>query len=156
MWKSKKNIVLAAILAIVVLLGATAGVVVAQNGNSGKADPSKALFARVAQILGIDQQKLADAFKQARDEFIAKNPRPQRPEIQNQDEWLTKLVKDGKLTQAQADQLKAWWAAKPANLKENAQQFKDWLKARPAVPLPKPEWRGFHTGKDAPAPKATT
>ena len=144
MWKGKKNIALAAILAIIVLLGVTAGVVVAQNGNSSKPGPGNDLFARVAQILGIDQQKLADAFKQARDEFITKNPRPQRPEIQSQDEWLAQLVKDGKLTQAQADQLKAWWAAKPANLKENVQQFKDWLKAKPNIPLPKMGWRGFH------------
>ncbi len=118
MWKSKKNIVLAAVLAVVVLLGATAGIAIAQNGNSPKTGQGNELFARVAQILGIDQQKLTDAFKQARDEFIAKNPRPQRPALQNHDEWLAQLVKDGKLTQQQAD------------------QYRQWLKSKPNVPVP--------------------
>jgi hypothetical protein len=61
---------------------------------------------RVAQILGIDKQKLADAFKQAGTELAQKRT----------GDMFAKLVTDGKLTQAQADQYKAWLTAKPAGV----------------------------------------
>jgi polyhydroxyalkanoate synthesis regulator phasin len=172
-------------VAILLLVGIGAGAVYAQGPVKDGA-PRQALLARVAQILGIDQQKLTDAFKQAggelRDERLAQlvkdgkltqeqadqlkaweaarpadpkaNPdafkawmdsRPDVPmpglkaKIYNadHDKTLEQLVKNGKLTQAQADQLKAWWASRPSDPKDNSQAFKDWLKARPDVPLPK-------------------
>ena len=134
MWKSKKFIILASFVAAVLVIGATAGVVLAQAGanrtGQGKGD---GMLTRVAQILGIDQQKLTDAFKQARTEF-----REQHPVGQNLEQGLKKAVQDGKLTQQQADQIKAWWAAKPANPKDNPEQFKKWLNSRPDVPMPPP------------------
>ncbi len=157
MLKSKKFIVLASVLAVVLVFVATAGIVLAQDANS-KAGPNK-MMARVAEILGIDQQKLNDAFKQARDEFQAQNPRPDNPRAKNPEELLNKLVQDGKLTQPQADQLKAWWAAKPANPKDDPQGFQNWLKSRPDIPLPKMQpfpGRHFRPGGNFPsAPPAT-
>ena len=65
--------------------------------------PPQTLMARVAAILGITEQKLNDAFAQARretsDEAI--------------DRMLQKAVEKGRITQAQADQYKAWWKARP-------------------------------------------
>ena len=73
MWRSKKFIVVA-LLAVVVLVGSTAGIVLAQE-NGDDSQP-KTLLARVAEILSIDQQKLEDAFIQAqsdmRDEALQK------------------------------------------------------------------------------------
>ncbi len=153
MWKSKKFIILASVVAAVLVIGATAGIVLAQAGDNGTGQ-GKGLLARVAQILGnVTEQQLADAFKQARTEF-----REQHPVGQNPEQGLEKAVQDGKITQSQADQLKAWWAAKPANPKDNPEQFKTWLNSRPNVPMQQPHRsfgpRGF-PGKcspNAPAP----
>ncbi len=92
MRKNKKLIIIAVVVGIV-LVGSLAGAAFAQtastDGNSGKT-----LLARVAAILGIEQQKVEDAFTQA------------QKEMQNEalDSYLKKLVESGKLTQEQADQ----------------------------------------------------
>jgi hypothetical protein len=130
MWKSKKFIIFGVVLAVVLVIVATAGIALAADPKPGPR-PGQEIMTRVAQILGIDQQKLADAFKQATTEFRTAHPRP-TPE-----DRLAQLVKDGKLTQAQADQLKAWMAKRPADPKANPQQFQDWIKSRPNIQLPK-------------------
>ena len=66
MWRSKKFIV--AVLIAVVLVGSMGGVIFAQTENGDDSQP-KTLLVRVAEILGIDQQKLEDAFTQARSEM---------------------------------------------------------------------------------------
>ena len=108
MWKSKKFIILGAVLAVVIVIVATAGVALAADPPKPGTGRGKEIMTRVAQILGIDQQKLADAFKQATTEYRTAHPRP------TLDQRLDQLVKDGKITQQQADQLKAWEAKKPA------------------------------------------
>ena len=154
MWKSKKFIILASVLAAVIVIGATAGVALAQ-GENNPPGPGKVLLARVAEILGIDEQKVVDAFNQARTELEA-----ERPPRLTQDQLLDQLVENGKITQEQADQLKAWWAQKPANPKDNPEQFKEWLQSRPDIPMERPlrSFFGprFHpgqppTGEPAPA-----
>ncbi len=132
MWKSKKFIILGAVLAVVIVIVATAGVALAADPPKPGTGPGQEIMARVAQILGIDQQKLADAFKQATTEFRTAHPRP------TLDQRLDQLVKDGKITQQQADQLKAWEAKKPAVDPKANQAFQDWLKSRPSIQLPGP------------------
>jgi hypothetical protein len=144
MWKSKKFILVAVLVAVVVVVS-TAGIVVAQGGKEGPG-PRQALLARVAQILGIDQQKLADAFKTASTE--------QRDA--GMDTWLKKLISDGKITQQQVDAFKAWLKARPdvppagpkgleqlqKDGKITQQQldaFNNWMKAKPDIPLPRPD-----------------
>lgn len=102
MWRSKKFIV-AAVLSALVVVGSIAGVALAQTGSAGAATDNNTLMARVAQILGIDQTKLQNAFNQARQE--------QRD--QALDKYLQGLVSQNKITQAQADQYKAWVKSKP-------------------------------------------
>jgi len=64
------------------------------------------LLPRVAQILGISEETLTNAVKQARQEM--------RDEaISN---WLAKAVEKGRLTQEKADAIKDWWEQKPAVL----------------------------------------
>ena len=150
MWKSPKFI-LAAVLVAVMVIGCTAGVALAQEdearqgwrGALGDDAQSRqgALVARVAEMLGIDQQQLEDAFKQAQSEL--------RQEAL--DSRLEELVDEGTLTQEQADEFKAWIEARPdvprvgpkqieklvdegILTQEQADEYKAWIEARPDVP----------------------
>jgi len=145
MWRRKKFIIIA-LLAVVVLVGSLAGVTFAQTGSASEGS-GKTLLARVATILGIDQQKVEDAFAQAQREM--------RDEAL--DNYLKDLVDQGKITQEQADQYKAWLQAKP-DMTQYEQQLKDWQQARPSIPpelkkwqearpdIPLPGWFGGHGG----------
>jgi len=88
MWKSQKFI-LAAVLAAVMVIGGTAGVVLAQDEEQNPASqgPRDALTTRVAEILGISQQTFKDAFKQAISES-----RPENPPQQGRRDALTARV----------------------------------------------------------------
>lgn len=115
MWKSAKFILATALVAVM-LVGGTAGVALAQGEDDGRhrrGAPSDeiqgrrdALMARVAGILNIDQQDLESAFTQAQSEL--------REEAL--DNRLQELIDEGTLTREQAD------------------EFKEWIKARPDVP----------------------
>lgn len=100
--RRSKKLIVAAVLTAVVLAGSISGIVYAQTG-SRPITPGKTLFARVATILNIDQQKLENAFAQAQSDM-------QKEALDNQ---LKSLVDQGKMTQQQADQYKAWVNAKP-------------------------------------------
>lgn len=150
MWKTKKFIVVAALLAVALVAGTT-GAVLAQDNNYGTG-PNQTLLTRVAELLGIDQQKLEDVFKQAMSE--------QREQFkENADQRLQDMVTEGKITQEQLDAFKAWLNDKPdvdvpvfgfkfglRNLNKlveegvitqsQADEIKAWLKARPELPLP--------------------
>ena len=106
MWRKRKWLIVAAVALVVILMaGIIGGVVYAQTTTPTPTpdNQGKTLLARVADILGIDQQKLEDAYNQAKKEMS--------------DEALTSkldtLVKAGKLTQEQADQYKQWWESRP-------------------------------------------
>ena len=137
MWRSKKFIVVA-VLAIVVLVGSVGAVAFAQTENGDDSQP-KTLLARVAEKLGIEQQELEDAFAEAQSEM--------RDEAL--DSRLQSLVEQGKITQQEADQYKAWLQARP-DMEPFRQQLKEWQQARPDMPLPGPFGRfgrhGFHGG----------
>jgi len=150
MWRSKKFILIVVLVALVVV-GSTAGVVLAQARNGGDSQTGvtlatdnvsqpKTLLARVAAILGIDQKKVEDAFAQAQREM--------RDEALNS--YLQKLVDEGKITQEQADQYKKWWQARP-DMGQYRQQLSEWQQARPDIPLPGPSagfgGRGFRGGR---------
>ena len=122
MCKTKKSLILIPVMAVVLLLCVTAGVVMAKDG-ANPPGPGQDILARVAQILGIDEQKLTAAFKQAQDEFEAQR--------------LNKLVEEGKITQEQADQLKSWEAARP-DPQADPQKFEEWLKSKPNIPSLEP------------------
>ncbi len=71
--------------------------------TSSAVTPQADLLARVAEILGIDKQKVTDAFTQARQEMAQKA-------FQNA---LDRAVANGKITQVEADQILQWWKQKP-------------------------------------------
>jgi len=130
MWRSKKLIV-AVLAATVLLVGSIGGLALAQT-ESASDSSGKTLLARVAAILGIDQQKLENAFAQAQREM--------RDEAL--DKYLKNLVDQGKITQEQADQYKKWWQSRP-DVEPFRQQLRAWQQARPDIPLPGPFGRYF-------------
>jgi hypothetical protein len=102
MWRSKKFIVIASLVVVLIAGSIGAGVAFAQTSNGDDTQP-KTLMARVAEKLGIDQQTLEDAFTQARQEM----------QVEARDQYLDNLVTEGKITRDQADQYKAWLDSKP-------------------------------------------
>jgi polyhydroxyalkanoate synthesis regulator phasin len=112
------------------------------------------ILEKVAARLNIDKTKLEDAFKQVMLE---------EQQARTSDMYAA-WVKDGKLTQAQADAYKAWQASKPAGVpgfpffdaakstgmldklvadgrltQAQADAYKAWIAQKPNVELPRPE-----------------
>ena len=102
MKRSRKLVVVGVVAAAVLLAGTIGGVVLAQS-NGATGGSGNTLLARVATILGIDQQKLQDAFTQAEKDM-------RQEALSNR---LKSLVDQGKITQDQADQWKTWLDSKP-------------------------------------------
>jgi len=102
MLRKKKFIIVGAVLAALVIFGTIGGIALADD-NEATTNVVDKFAAKVATILGIEESKVQDAFTQAREELRS----------EALDEWLAKLVEDGKVTQAQADAYKSWLEAKP-------------------------------------------
>jgi polyhydroxyalkanoate synthesis regulator phasin len=82
---------------------------------------------------GADQQTFEE-WQNSRPDVPGLEP-PGPPQAHgNMDEMLSKLVDEGKITQEQADQLKAWEAEKP-DPSADQETFGEWLKSRPDVPF---------------------
>jgi hypothetical protein len=152
-WRRKKFII-AGVLAAVLLIGSVGGVALAHTGNRGQSEPEiqfgallpevsgickvntgksincTALLDRVLEIyqektgVTIDQEVLKDAFAQAQSE---------RREAAL-DNYLQKRVDEGKITQEEADQYRAWHQAKP-DMEPFRQQLREWQEAKPDVSL---------------------
>ena len=113
MWKTKKGILLLALLVGVLLAGSIAGVVAfAQSGSDSGSQATtqvNTLLDKVSQIyqkntgVSLDTQQLKDAFTQAQTEMRSEA-------LQS---WLKNMVDKGTITQEQADAYLKWWQAKP-------------------------------------------
>lgn len=102
----KMKVLLATIAAVLVLTVGTT-VALAQDGSNQPPQPqpvSNPLWAKVAQLLGISEQELTNAFAQAR----------QQLRQENIDQCLAEAVEKGTITQDEANQIKEWWAKRPA------------------------------------------
>jgi hypothetical protein len=111
MWRSKKFL-LVTVLAVVALVGSIGGVALAQSGNGDNDQPiaqHQAMLEKVCAIYGentgtaIDSEALQEAFEQARSDM--------QDEARNN--FLQGLVDEGKISQEEADQYKAWLESKP-------------------------------------------
>jgi hypothetical protein len=137
--KKIHKIVLATVLVAVMLIASIPVIALAQKGEAP--DRQGAITARVAAILGIDQQDLENALKQARMES----------QEETLDARLQELIAQGTLTQEQANEFKTWMAAKPdvpmvppGQLNEaldkgiitqgQVDQLKAWMESKPDVP----------------------
>src|SRR4030042_1982622 len=139
-----QKFVLATVLVAIMLISSAPAIAMAQ-GNEAP-ERRGALIAQVADILGIDQQELENALKQAQIELRE----------ETLDARLQELIAEGTLTQEQANELKAWINARPdvpnippRQLKqalekgtitqEQVDQLKAWIKSRPDIPDIQPE-----------------
>ena len=96
--RRSRKLILIALLAVVVLAGSIGGAALAQAEDEDSSQP-ETLLTRVAEILGIDQQELENAFAQARSE--------------TKDEHLQYMIDQGIITQEQADEHKTWMESRP-------------------------------------------
>jgi hypothetical protein len=142
-----KGMKIALITGLVAVMLATSLPCVALAQESEVPQRQGALTSRVAEILGVDQQKLDDAVNQAKGELPKETP----------DARLQELVANGTLTQQQADEIKAWMESKPSDIpnvppaelkklldegkitQAQIDAFKSWIKARPDIPKIRPE-----------------
>ena len=135
MWKSKKTIIIAVVVGLL-LVGSITGVAFAQTGGTNTA-PGATLLSKVAQKLGIDQQKLENAFTEARKEM--------------QEERLQALVTQGKITQEQLNQYKQWMQSRP-DTKPYQDQLKKWQESRPGTPPDLKKWQDSRPNTPMPGP----
>ena len=122
MWRKKKLIVIA-VLAAVLLAGSMGGVALAQTENGDDSSSNK-FVAKVAEILGVDEQELEDAIDQARSEI--------RDEAL--DSYLEGLIEEGEITEEEAEEYKTWCNNKP-DMGPFREQMREWAESRPDVPL---------------------
>jgi uncharacterized membrane protein len=109
----KRKLIVVAVVACVLLVGGIAGgAILAADDSPGESQiipRPLALLERACAIyqeqtgVAIDQEQLKDALKQARQEM-------REEALEN---WLQKLVDNGRITQEEADQLLEWWQSRP-------------------------------------------
>lgn len=97
---------LVGLLALTALvLGLGSATVMAQESEG---EPTRlGLFARMANILGLEEEQVQEAYEQARQEM-----RDERFE-EMVGQRLDSLVESGRITQEQADELRDWYASRP-------------------------------------------
>jgi predicted phosphoribosyltransferase len=121
MWRSKKFIIIAVSVAVL-LVGSIGGVVLAADNGDDSQPKARcgALLEKVCTIyeqntgVTIDQEALKEAFSQAasemRTEAMQNRPEVGPEAMQNR---LQNLVDEGKITQEQMKALQEWWDSKP-------------------------------------------
>jgi hypothetical protein len=131
MWRSKKFI-FTALLTVVVLGGILGGFAVARADDEDTSQPQQGdvnLLDKVAEIyekntgVAIDSQELQKAFTEASDRMMT----------EARDQFLQKLVDEGKITQEQLDEYNKWLESRPAFPTD---EYKEWMESRPDIQLP--------------------
>jgi hypothetical protein len=125
MWR-KKRFIIGLLVAVVVVLASLGGVALAQDETDNSQHDT--LLGKVADILGIDQQRVEDAFSKAQTEL--------REEAL--DARLQALVDKGVITEDQAAEYKTWLESRP-DMSEYQDQLENWLESKPDIGI----GRGF-------------
>ena len=129
---SKKVKVLVSVLVVVILLtvGGMATVLAQENGEEVTATANETgtngLLARVAGILGIPQEELVNAFKQAQQEM--------REEAFIR--YLEKAVEKELITQEEADEIKEWRGERPEALEVLRARISQAVRSRQMIAVP--------------------
>jgi len=128
-----KKFLLIGILCVVLVAGTLGGFAIASADDEESTDTARPginqteLMEKVAEIYerntgtAIDPEELQNAFNEARTQVMT----------DAHDEFLQSLVDEGKITQEQADEWKAWLDARPDTFSD---EFKEWLESRPDIP----------------------
>lgn len=101
----KLKVLVAVLMAILLLTIGGAAVVMAddESSSTSNATSTNSLLARVADKLGITEEELANAFREARQEM--------REEAFIR--YLDKAVEEGLIDEGEASEIKEWWEQKP-------------------------------------------
>ena len=104
-------------LMAVAVLATVVGTSVAFAGSSdGDFDtdggPGKIFISKVANILGLEEEQVADAFIQARQEMFQ----------EAQEQRLQQAIEDGLITEEEATQIREWWQDRPDALQNLGQR----------------------------------
>ena len=102
----KRRWIIGIVAAALALLGVAGGVILAQEAD-GKKSRFGAFAERVADILGLEADDVENAMEQAKQEMAE----------EALDEKLAAMVEAGMMTQAEADEYKAWIESAPDSLK---------------------------------------
>ena len=129
---SKKVKILISALVIAVLLTMGGVTMVMAEGEEGTTPPpegtAKGLLERVADILGIDQEDLINAFEQAQQEI-------REEALINR---LNQAVAEGLITREQAGEIIKWWEQRPDD------EIREWWGQKPEVINPGMFERNLH------------
>lgn len=103
-------------LVAVAVLAAVVGTTVAFAGSpDGDANangvPRQVFISKVANILGLEEEQVADAFIQARQEMFK----------ETQEQRLQQAIEDGLITEEEATQIREWWQDRPEALQSLGQ-----------------------------------
>ena len=117
----RRRIVGASLLLGLLAAGIAGGAVLAQNTDDGTTTPneesmSSGILFRVAEILGIEQDQVENAFELATREHAE----------QKSADLLSKLVEMGQLTQEEADAYQEWLEARPEGVFPGLKGYGGW------------------------------
>jgi hypothetical protein len=120
--KSRRKLIAGILLVTMVFTGVLAATVSADDESA--VSPQGTLMARVAELLGLNQSDVENAFQQAMTE--------QREERQAnasaaRDTRLQELIDQGVVTQEQIDEFESWLSARP----DNREAMQEWMESRP-------------------------
>ena len=135
MWRKRKFIIIL-LGAVLIIAAGIGGVAMAQESEEDSQPDT--LLARVARILGIDQQTVEDAFEQAKAEMHE----------EALDRYLQDLVDEGIISEEKAAEYKAWLESRP-DINEYTDQIKEWMKDKPDISnMPRSKTFGIFRGRD--------
>ena len=148
MWKSKKFIIISLVTAVVLVAGIGVAVF-AQTDNGDDNNPEARHAALLEEVCAIYQEntgvainceELATAFEQAQSKMREGAL----------DRYLQKLVDEGQITEAEAEQFRNWWQSRP-DMEPYRHQLQEWHQARPGMPEECQEWQ--ESRPDIPLPR---
>lgn len=102
MSKRMKALIAVMVAVLVLTVGGTA-MVMAQEEEPPTTPEANGILARVAEILGISQEDLSNAFEQAKQDI------KQEAFVR----FLNKAVEEGRISQEEADEILQWWEQRP-------------------------------------------
>ena len=114
MFTRKKRWLLVPVLVGLLTVGITAGAVLAHGGGGDGESALDSFASRVANILGLEESQVQDAFTQAKEE--AREAKKAAKEARLQDK-LDQMVEDGSFSQEQADQYIDWLESRPEGIR---------------------------------------
>ncbi|MHB8104765.1 MAG: DUF2680 domain-containing protein [Dehalococcoidales bacterium] len=112
MWQDKKFIIIVALLIVAIAVGGTLGGIALTRSNNNNADRAQSITEMIDKAANLFQanSNTANIMQGLEKDFGQAGQALKSDAV---DSYLKKLVEDGKITQEQADQFKAWLDARP-------------------------------------------